>query len=117
MTRDNIPPTNNIPPTMGDNNAELADELDLTLSELCRVCQMPAEHVFALVEEGIVEPEGEDPRQWRFRSVCITRIRCASRLERDLGVNLAGAALALELLEEIEQLKRRLRWLQRLESP
>ena len=111
MTRDSIPST-------GQHNDEMADELDLTLSELCRACQMPAEQIFALVEEGIIEPEGEnsDPRQWRFRSVSITRIRCASRLERDLGVNLAGAALALELLEEIEQLKRRLQRLQRLES-
>jgi len=29
----------------------------------------------------------------------------ASRLQRDLGVNLAGAALALQLLDEIETLR------------
>lgn len=110
MSRDGIPSI------IGDDGAELADEMGLTLSELCRACQLPAEQVFALVEEGIIDPEGDDPRHWRFRSVCITQIRCASRLTRDLGVNLAGAALALELIEEIEQLKRRLRRLQRLES-
>jgi hypothetical protein len=30
-------------------------------------------------------------------------------LERDLEINLAGVALALELIEEIEQLRRRVR--------
>lgn len=96
-------------------HAEIADELELTLSQLCRACQLPAEHIFALVEEGIVEPEGTEPGQWRFQSVCVTRVRRAYRLERDLGVNLAGAALALDLLEEIEQLKRHLQRLQRLQ--
>jgi len=33
----------------------------------------------------------------------------ALRLQQDLGVNLAGAALALQLLEEAETLRARLR--------
>jgi len=35
--------------------------------------------------------------------------RVALRLERDLEVNLAGIALALDLMEELEQLRRELR--------
>jgi chaperone modulatory protein CbpM len=31
------------------------------------------------------------------------------RLQRDFGVNLPGAALALELLEEVERLRRNVR--------
>jgi len=33
----------------------------------------------------------------------------ALRLQRDLGLNLAGAALALELLDEVEALRAQLR--------
>lgn len=91
----------------------LEEDIELSLGELCRACQLPAERIFELVEEGVVDPLGRDPRQWRFQAVSIRRVRCAHRLEQDLGVNAAGAALALDLLEELEQLRVRL---QRLES-
>ncbi len=88
---------------------ELLDEsIELTLAELCRVCQLPAERIFEFVDEGIVEPRGRDPARWRFHSISIRRVRRAQRLKRDLGVNTPGVALALELLEELEQLRARL---------
>ena len=87
----------------------LEEDVELTLAQLCRACQVPAEQVFALVEEGVVEPLGRHPGIWRFRGTCVRRIRCAVRLERDLGVNIAGAALALDLLEELEAMHARLR--------
>ena len=87
----------------------LEEDVELTLAELCRICQLPAERLFELVEEGVVEPLGRDPVRWRFRGISVRRIRCAQRLERDLGVNVAGAALALDLLEELEELRARLR--------
>ncbi len=86
----------------------LEEEVELTLVELCRTCQLPSERLLELVEEGIVEPLGQDPEHWRFRGASVRRVRCALRLERDLGVNSAGAALALELLEELQSLRARL---------
>lgn len=91
----------------------LEEDVELTLAELCCACQVPAERVFELVQEGIVEPLGRNPAQWRFRGISVYRVRSALRLERDLEVNVAGAALALDLLEEIENLRRRLRRLER----
>jgi chaperone modulatory protein CbpM len=91
----------------------LDDDYQLTLSDLCRICGISAEQVLALVDEGVIEPADREPGHWRFHSVCIRRVRCAYRLNRDLGVNLAGAALAVELLEEIDQLRARLRLLER----
>jgi len=89
--------------------AELLDEdTGLTLGELCRACRLPAEQVFELVEHGVLEPRGREPARWRFHSVSIRRARSALRLQHDLGVNAAGAALALELLEEIERLRARM---------
>ncbi|MGD2137330.1 MAG: chaperone modulator CbpM [Gammaproteobacteria bacterium] len=87
----------------------LEEEVEFTLGELCRACQVPAERVFELVGEGIVEPRGKNPAQWRFQGISVRRVRCALRLERDLGVNLAGAALALDLLDELEALRVHLR--------
>ena len=62
-----------------------------------------------LVEEGVLTPAGEAPGQWRFTGLHLHQARIAARLQRDLGVNLAGAALALELLEEMAVLRARLR--------
>jgi chaperone modulatory protein CbpM len=87
----------------------LGEDVELTLVELCRSCQLPAERVYELVDEGIIEPLGREAAGWRFRWTSVRRARCALRLERDLGVNLAGAALALDLLEELNRLRARLR--------
>ena len=83
----------------------LEEDVELTLAELCRACRLPAEQVYELVEEGVVEPVGRDPGGWRFQGVSLHRVRIALWLQRDLGVNLAGAALALDLLEELDQLR------------
>ncbi|MFA5493953.1 MAG: chaperone modulator CbpM [Porticoccaceae bacterium] len=93
------------------NQAELLlDEYrELGLAELCRACHLSADEVHILVEEGIIEPLGGEPARWRFKAVCIGRVRRARRLERDLGVNLAGVALALDLLDEVERLRARVR--------
>jgi len=88
------------------------EEIELSLADLCRACQLPAERVFELVEQGVVEPIGRDPAGWRFQGISVRRVRCAQRLEQDLGVNVAGAALAIDLLEELERLRARLRRLE-----
>jgi len=88
------------------------DESKLSLADLCQACDLSAERVFELVEQGIVEPIGREPSRWRFKGISVRQIRCALRLERDLGVNVAGAALAIDLLEEIERLRTRLKRLE-----
>ncbi|GAB2799697.1 hypothetical protein GCM10027040_28840 [Halomonas shantousis] len=80
----------------------------LTFGELCRACTMHAEWVIELVEEGIITPVGQDRSSWRFYGVSLRRALVVRRLQRDLGVNLAGAALALELMDEIDDLRERL---------
>jgi chaperone modulatory protein CbpM len=84
-----------------------------TLGELSRACGMPAEWILALVDEGVIEPVGNDRRHWQFRGQCLRRVLIVQRLEADLGLNLAGAALALELLEEVQTLRNRIAILER----
>lgn len=86
----------------------IGKEARYSLSELCHETAVHTEWVLTLVEEGILNPEGEHPEQWRFPSESCHRISKVIRLQRDLGLNLAGVALALDLLEEVERLRLRL---------
>ncbi len=89
---------------------EVIDEQTIfTVAELCRACAVEAEVIEALVEQGILEPAGRRGRHWCFPASSLRRTRITLHLQRDLGVNLAGAALALDLLERIDELDARLR--------
>lgn len=87
----------------------LDEQAQLTLAELTRACAVHAELIIELVEEGVLAPIGGEPHRWRFTGAHMRRARMALRLQRDLGVNFAGAALALQLLDEVEALRARLR--------
>ncbi len=87
----------------------LDDDFQLSLLELCRCCTVRAETVISIVEEGVVEPLGSSPSNWRFNGPMLRRVEVALNLQRDLRVNLPGAALALDLMEEVERLRERLR--------
>ena len=65
-----------------------------------------------MVEEGILEPRGARSTRWRFPRRAVRRARAAHRLQRELGLNLAGAAMALDLLDEFEELRTKVRLLE-----
>jgi chaperone modulatory protein CbpM len=103
--------------TPDSHTGELLDETtEITLAELTRTCRVHAEWVTDLVQEGVIEPSGRGP-QWRFAATSIVRIERARRLQRDLGVNLAGIALALQLIDRIDALEAHLRGLGELPPP
>ena len=87
----------------------ILEETQLTLAEISRGCAVHAEYIIELVEEGVLAPVGPGPRQWRFTGAHLRRASIALRLQHDLGINLAGVALALELLDEVNALKARLK--------
>lgn len=86
----------------------LDERSSLTLGELSRACRVHAEWIVELVDEGILQPSGTDLIHWRFTGSCLQRIRTVRHLQQDLGVNIAGAALALDLLDEIDTLRARI---------
>ena len=79
--------------------------IHLTLMELCHACNASEEHVIAWVYEGVLEPSGETPQEWRFEGQSLRRARLAWSLTRDLEVNLPGLALAMDLLDNIAALE------------
>ena len=87
----------------------LEEQTQLTLIDLCGACAVHAEQIIELVDAGVLEPLGREPAHWRFGGASLKRVHAALRLQRDLEINLAGVALALELLDEIELLRMRVR--------
>lgn len=90
----------------------LDDTTLVTMTELCHSCDVTNDAIVEMVEYGILEPSGDGPPHWCFQASSLRRVTTAKRLQRDLGVNLAGAALALDLLERIERLEAKLRLLE-----
>lgn len=80
-----------------------------SIHEVSELCDVTIERVVSLVEFGVLQPEGETRDEWRFPAHSIIQARRAQRLQRDLELDLAGLALALELLEEIDGLRREVR--------
>lgn len=91
----------------------LDEGLIVTLTELKQLCGASDQMLEFLVDEGVLCPQGRRPDEWRFSGREVRRARRALRLQRDLELNPAGTALALELIEEIETLRARLRVLER----
>jgi len=86
-------------------------EVQFTLVELSVACRAETDQVAALVAEGVIPAHGEDPRQWRFDGSALKRTRTALRLMHDLELSVSGTAVVLDLLEQIETLRARLRQL------
>lgn len=93
-----------------DCNAEPLEFI--CLRELCGVCGVSEEWVLELMNEGVLAPVRQERAEPVFAAVAIRRVRVVRRLQRDLGVNHAGAALALELLDQLSLLRSRLRRLE-----
>ncbi len=85
------------------------DSAVLSLEDLSNMCAVDEQHIVQYVEEGILNVVGVRRTEWHFSGTALRRARIAVRLERDLELNLAGVALALDLLEELERLRRELK--------
>jgi chaperone modulatory protein CbpM len=79
----------------------------LTIHDLSRMCAVDERHIVEFVEEGVLNVV-EYRNEWHFTGAALRRARLAVRLERDLELNLPGVALALDLVEELQQLRREL---------
>ena len=89
------------------------DELQMNLAELARACRAREEQIHVWVVEGVLQPLGESPSTWRFAGASLRRAKLAITLTRELEINTPGVALALDLMDEIEELRARLRRLGR----
>lgn len=79
----------------------------VSLKDICRRCGVETRVVEEMVAYGIIEPLDGDPSSLQFAGTSLRRVTTAVRLQRDLGVNLPGVALALDLLDELAEYRRR----------
>ena len=82
------------------------EEIEFSLEELSGACEVEQRLIVELMDEGVIE--ARSTTQVRFGGAALRRARVALRLQRDLGLNAAGTALAIQLLDRIEELERRL---------
>lgn len=85
------------------------EHLSFTLTTLCRASGAEQDLVRALVGEGLLQPAGQGPDDWRFSGEALPQTRKALRLARDFGLDLAALGLVMALLAEIDRLRSGLR--------
>jgi chaperone modulatory protein CbpM len=100
--------SNPMPPAANEEPA-VEVGVELTLVELSRVGGCSVEQVQLLVREGVLEPRGDAPEAWRFDAPALERLRRALRLMRDFELNPTGLLLAMDLLDEVRELRAQLR--------
>jgi chaperone modulatory protein CbpM len=83
-------------------------------TEICQLCRLDLAAVMELAALGVVSPRESVAGQWQVPANALPRLRVVGRLMHDLGVNVSGAALAVELLEAQRDLESRIRHLERL---
>lgn len=64
--------------------------------------------IVSLAERGLIDTIKTDADEPLLRRRVVIQLRRMQRLRRDLGVNFAGAAVILDLVNRIEQLNREL---------
>jgi chaperone modulatory protein CbpM len=82
---------------------EVESHFKLTVTELCRACNVDEHWVLELQSHGVL------PAETSHASTSIARVRRARRLVHDFDLDVAALALVMDLLDEIERLQSRAR--------
>lgn len=95
----------------------LVDADALELEQFALACGTGVDFIHALIDEGLLQPLPQPQPQppasseagWRFGGEELSRVRRIRRLQRDFDANLQSVAVMLDLLDQIESLRARLR--------
>jgi DNA-binding transcriptional MerR regulator len=83
----------------------------LTIEELAAAAYLHPDLIARYVDFGLLEPVRRDGRQLLFDMEAVLRLRAIQRLRRDLGVNLSGIAVILDLTKRLQLMQQELEWL------
>ncbi|MDX1344064.1 chaperone modulator CbpM [Reinekea sp. G2M2-21] len=77
----------------------------ITLTDLCRIEGIRRDAVTAIVEYGIVKPQGNVTQEWLFESGSVYWIKKATRLQMDLELDWLAVAMVIDLLKQKDALE------------
>ena len=86
----------------------LLEDFALSVDELARACACESRWILERVESGVLACIVVTPGEHRFASAELVRARRLLALERDFDANPELAALTVDLIEEVETLRRQL---------
>ena len=81
------------------------NEVHMSIVELSHASRTPEDMIMSWVTEGVLSPTGSSPQDWRFGGDSLRRAKTAAHLTHDLELNIPGVALALDLLDQIAELR------------
>lgn len=87
-------------------DTQMLDEVALSFEQFLQACGQDADWVMQLFEYDILNSP-VTPQQHRFVSHELSRARRAYRLQRDFDASLSAVAVMLDLLDEVQVLRRR----------
>jgi chaperone modulatory protein CbpM len=91
----------------------IEDSKTVSYTEVCQKYNIPEELLREMMEHGLFSNQSTQIEQLKLNQKELHRIESAFRLHHDLGINLPGVVLAIELLEKIEKLDNELRILRK----
>jgi MerR family transcriptional regulator/heat shock protein HspR len=94
-------------PTKATNTSENAADQGYDIAATLRMTGVTSACLVRYERASIVVPLRVGQRRW-YQPDDLKRIRKANRLERDLGINLAGVEVVLRLTEQIADLQQRI---------
>lgn len=80
-------------------------DIQLTFNEIVRACDNEREWVVGVIEEEIISVSGR-PDDAVFSGFQLARIRRARRISRDFEASIPATALIMQLLDELENLRK-----------
>lgn len=88
--------------------AVIIDDDLFTLADLAHSCNVSLEWVVTHMEAGLLSLQFSHTQPARYTSTELTRVRRLCDMERNFDANPELAALVVDMMEEIEQLKRKI---------
>lgn len=92
-----------------------ATQRQFTLEAVARLTQVSRHRVAVYCRHGLITPLADPAEQgWSFDAAAVRTIRRLEQFRQLCGVNIIGARLMLRMSQEIEELRRELRFLRGL---
>ena len=85
----------------------IEEHFTLSITEVCQSLGIKKQWILEVMDEGIIQSVPSKTASPQFDQTAIRRLRTSICLQRDLEINLSGIALILDLLDEVEELRKK----------